>query len=161
MSHTTTVKSVAIRDISALRAAVAELQSKGVRCELLEGPQVTPRMYYSGQSAELKGKTPFVLKLNDSPYDVGFQLMEDGTYAPVMDTFAGHIKKQIGAECGCSGKTEGESAAVAIGGLMQRYAKHAAINAAVAQGFSVEDVAYNEATGDVHLTIDASTYSGY
>lgn len=161
MSHTTTVKSVAIRDIAALRSAVEELQSQGIECHLEEGSNIAPRMYYQAQQNELKGKTPYVLRLKNSQFDVGFQKLEvDGevTYAPVTDFHAGYIRKQLGAKCGCKSSTAGEAD---IGNLMHLYAKHAALNSVAASGYSVENMEYNEQTGEIHITVDASNYNGY
>lgn len=165
MSHTTTVKSVGIRDIEALKQAVADLQSeRGINCSLEEGKNIAPRMYYSRQTEELKGKTPYVLRLPDAQYDVGFQEMEDGTYAPVTDFFGSSVENQLHSDCGCDKNemTQDQRTTYAIGGLMQRYAKNAAINSAVAQGYEVESVTQDQDTGEVHLSIavDPST-SGY
>ena len=163
MSHTTTVKSVAIRDIEALRSAVKELQDQGVDCHLEEGTNIAPRMYYSQQQAELKGKTPYVLRLKNSNYDVGFQRMEeDGevNYAPVTDFFGGDIKRNLGAKCGCA-ETEANAPEMAIGNMMHLYAKNAAINSAVNSGYTVEDVVQDTVTGEVHITVDASSYNSY
>lgn len=164
MSHTTTVKSVAIRDIEALRMAIAELAEKrGIKATLEEGDNINPRMYYREQERELKGKTPYVLRLPDASYDVGFQKMEDGTYAPVTDFYGGSVEKHLHAECGCkpSGMTEEDRVRYALGGLMQGYAKHASINQAVAQGYEVEAVTQDE-DGTVHLQIGVGNgMSGY
>ena len=84
MSHTTTVKTVPIASENALRSAVANLQAKGVNCELVANKR--PRMYYRDQiNRHIKQKRPddfefhedveecdFVLKLPDAYYDVGF-----------------------------------------------------------------------------------------
>lgn len=145
MSHTTTLNNVVIRDANALRSAVAELQTKGVRCELREN--VKPRLYYQNQH----GVCPFVLKLHESKYDVGFDRKEDGTYVPVFDDWAGQVKGQIGAACPLPGTREG-NAQHTIGRLMQSYAKHAAMNAATAQGYIIEDTTTDD-EGNIHLTL--------
>lgn len=148
MSHTTTLRNVAIRDVSAMMQAVADLKADGVNCELVENAK--PRMYYTKQ-----GETcDYVLKLNDGQYDVGFAHQEDGSYAPVMDTWGGHVGNQIGADvnvCPMPGSAEGK-AQHAMGKFMQNYSRNAAINAAVAQGYSVESTEV-DAEGNVHLTI--------
>ncbi len=146
MSHTTHLKNVVIRDVGALRSAVAELKAGGVDCDLLEDAK--PRMYYSNQGQ----KCEYVLKLNKGKYDVGFKLQEDGTYAPLLDTWAGNVGNQIGADaevCPMPG-TEAGRAQHAIGQFMQSYSKNAAINAAVMQGYSVES-ADTDGDGNVHL----------
>ena len=147
MSHTTTIKCVAINDIEALKMAVNEIRAGGVDCELVEDAR--PRMYYSEQGP----KCPYVLKLKGGSYDVGFQQQADGSYAAVLDTFGGHVQKQVGATCAIPDTEEGR-ARHAIGRLSQLYAKNAAIRAAAAQGYAVEDVTV-DAKGNVHLTIDA------
>lgn len=160
MSHTTTVKSVAIRDVAALRSAVAELQAAGVDCTLEEGANIAPRMYSSGQANELKGKCPFVLRLPKAQFDVGFVVNDsegETAYAPVTDFHAGSVRNQIGAKCGCP-ETQANQGEMGVGHLMHLYGKHAAINAAIASGYSVEDVAYDQATGECHITVDASNY---
>lgn len=142
MSHTTTIKAVPVRDIGALRSAISDLQNEGVNCELLQDAQ--PRMYYSQQH----GKCDFVLHLPDCRYDVGFDLQEDGTYAPVCDLWANEIQNQIGTSC----PIEADRAQIAIGSLMQNYSKHAAINAAVNAGHQVESCIVNE-QGEVELML--------
>ncbi len=164
MSHTTTVKSVAIRDIDALRSAVKELQDAGVNCSLEEGENIAPRMYYDQQSKELRGKTPYVLRLPNSRFDVGFQRVEDEngevTYAPVTDFHGGYVANEIGAKCNC--KPNGETVSApeqAIGHLMQLYAKNATINAAVASGYAVDSITTDETTGEIHISINADSYN--
>lgn len=131
MSHTTTIGTVKITDIDALRAAVAELQSTGVQCELVERQK--PRMYFDNQH----GVCDYVLKLPNSPYDVGFDKQKDGSYAPVTDLHGNHVGKQIGAMNCAIPNTQSGRAQHAIGRLMQNYAKNAAMNAARRAGHSV------------------------
>lgn len=145
MSHTTTIKSVKITDINALRAAVADLQAQGVKCSLKEN--VRPRMYYGNQH----GVCPFVLHLEGSRYDVGFDKQKDGSYVPVFDEWQGHVGGQIGATCPMPNSPEGR-AQHAIGRMLQGYAKHAAMNAALAQGYMVESCETDE-KGNVNLVL--------
>lgn len=147
MSHTTTLKGVQINDLSALRSAVAELQQAGVRCELQE--RTKPRMYYGNQH----GVCDYTLHLSDCPYDVGFDKQADGTYAPVFDEWANHVKGQIGATCPVPGHETPEDRTLAhIGRFLQSYAKHAAINAATAAGHIVSDC-YTDEDGNVQLML--------
>jgi hypothetical protein len=148
MSHTTHLKAVQIRDVSALRQAVAELKSKGVKCDLVEKDR--PRMFYAQQH----GECDFVLKLTDAPYDVGFDRQQDGSYAPVFDEWGQHVARQLGADVNvCPMPTTPEGKAQhQIGKFMQSYAKFAAINAAVAQGYIVEGT-QTDAKGNVHLVL--------
>jgi hypothetical protein len=147
MSHTTTLKGVLIKDVSALRAAVADLVASGLNVALLENAK--PRMYYDNQS----GVLPFVLQLKDTKYDVGFKLEADGSYAPVFDEWNGYVKGQIGAACPLPSTPEGK-AQHQIGQLLQNYQKHVAINMAVSQGYSISGTEYDE-QGNLHLTIAA------
>lgn len=149
MSHTTTLKGVQIRDTSALASAVAELAAAGVKCELAQN--VRPRMYYGNQH----GVCPYVLKLHGAPYDVGFDKQEDGSYVPVMDTWAGHIQREIGVanpHCELPENRAEREAMMALGRFTQSYAKHAAMNAAAAQGYIV-DSATTDDKGNVHLVL--------
>ena len=138
MSHTTTVKGVAIRDVAALRQAVTELANSGLRVRLVENQ--TPRMYYNSQH----GQCPFVLKLDDTIYDVGFDQGENGTLVPVFDAWGGHIQKVIGVK--------GDGPLAVIAKLLQGYTKHAAINNAVAQGYVIEDT-FVDTEGNLQLVI--------
>lgn len=145
MSHTTTLKSVVIRDVSALRSAIEALRQEGVNCELREGAK--PRMYYGNQH----GKCDYVLHLGDSPYDVGFDRQKDGSYVPVFDEFARHVAKQIGAACPLPDTAEGRIQHQ-IGKFMQLYSMNAARNAALAQGYMVESMT-TDADGNIHMTL--------
>lgn len=146
MSHTTTIKTVKITNVQALHKAVAELKAKGVNCELVENAR--PRMYYDHQQV----LCPYVLKLPGTKYDVGFEKQEDGSFAPIFDEYQGYVSSQIGAKCALPKTAEGRSQH-AIGQLMQGYAKHAAIDAAVSQGYVVEGCMIDPTTHAVHLTI--------
>ena len=89
MSHTTVIRSVEIKNINALKAAVQELIDSGIKCELVENAK--PRMYYDNQH----GICPYVLKLHGTKYDVGFEKHGDN-YLPVFDVHAGYVMSQIG-----------------------------------------------------------------
>ena len=153
MSHTTKLKSVIIRDTSALVQAVNDLRAQGVDCELRQNEK--PRMYYANQHSECD----YVLRLNKSPYDVGFERQDDGTYVPVFDEWAGNISNEIGANahapagatCPMPNTAEGK-AQHQIGQFFQQYAKHAAINAATAQGYMVESATTDE-KGEINLIL--------
>ena len=103
MSHSTTIKTVPISSRSALRAAVAELQTRGINIELVEDAK--PRMYYSDQIAkQIVGKEgadefdfnsdpdvcDFVIKVPGSFYDIGLLRNAGGSgYTPVFDDYSG------------------------------------------------------------------------
>lgn len=151
MSHTTKLKSIAIRDISALRSAVAEIKASGVECELVE--KQTPRMYSPQQEKDL-GVCDYVLRLPNSRYDVGFEKQQDGSYIPVFDDWNNQVGSQIGAACPMPGTKEG-NAQHAIGRFMQSYLKHATTNIARAKGQMVQSCHVNP-NGEIKLVL-----SGY
>ena len=149
MSHTTKLNNVPIRDISALQTAVSKLQAEGVKCSLVA--DANPRMYYERQTE----KCDYVLKLDDSPYDVGFQYdPKTQTYAPMFDEYNKKVAAQIGADvnvCPMPKSAEGR-AQHQLGKLMQHYAEAAAVNSAIMQGYSVESTTTDE-QGNVHVTL--------
>jgi hypothetical protein len=148
MSHTTKLKGTVIRNIEAMRAAIAELAAQGVAVELVE--KAKPRMYYQNQH----GVCEYVVRLPNSRFDVGLDLQEDGSYVPVFDTHANLVGQHLGADvnvCPVPRGQEGQ-AAHQIGKLMQSYAKHAAMQEAAAQGYIVEN-SYTDDKGQVHLVL--------
>lgn len=148
MSHTTTISNVPIRDIRALKSAVADLQAQGVKCELVENQK--PRLYSQGQSNDL-GNCEYVLRLQESRYDVGFKKQADGAYAPVTDLWGGDVGRNIGAKCPMPNTGEGR-AQHGIGRLMQEYTKHATLNYASDHGMMVENTTVG-ADGQIVLTL--------
>ena len=148
MSHTTKLKTVIIRDVSALRSAVAELAASGIKCHMIENAK--PRMYYAGQGEVCD----YVLKLDAGKYDVGFEKQEDGTYVPVFDEYANYVGDFLGADravCPLPSTREGK-VQHQLGKFFQSYAKHAAINVAIASGYMVENTT-TDAAGNVHLVL--------
>lgn len=126
MSHTSAVKSIAITSVEALREAVKELNANGVKCSLVENS--TPRAYYSNQTG--LGKADFVLKLDNSRYDVGFYKSENGGYEVRTDFWGQDVKNQLGATASGPGKTEQAQ----LGKLFQAYGIHAAMMEARRKG---------------------------
>lgn len=118
--------------MGALASAVAELQGKGIRCDLVD--DVVPRMYYKDQVKACEK----VLKLHDSQYDVGFQMQEDGSLLPVFDKWNNHIKDVIGSTHKVKEPTAATEALSHIGQLMQQYSRHAALNEVTNQGYVIE-----------------------
>jgi Protein of unknown function (DUF1257) len=110
---------------------------------------VKPRMYYDNQH----GTCEYVLKLNDGPYDVGFDKQADGSYAPVFDDWQRNVANKVGASCPIPTSAEGR-AQHSIGKLLQNYQKHVAVNAAVMNGYAVESSFVDDA-GNVQITISA------
>lgn len=57
MSHTSEVSNIVFADIPALRAAVNELASRGIKCALVQN--ATPRAYFANQQG--MGAADYVL----------------------------------------------------------------------------------------------------
>jgi len=161
MSHTTSVRSVPIKDVQALHSAVDELVAMGVNCRLVANAK--PRMYYSDQLRRHLGRdseiADYVLQLTDARYDVAFLKQDDGSYTPVFDDWQKSVANQIGAKF--SGRVEHwsgnrqdtEQTLHSIGKLLQQYSKHAAINTALGEGYSVTGELLDEETGHIHLEL--------
>ena len=143
MSHTTKIATTPIRDVMALRTAVKNLQSMGVKIKLLEG--TSPRMFYSNQLTKHLGRQDencdFVLRLEDSNYDVGLIKNSKGVYEPVFDSWDGQVQSQLGnnipSEEHCK-LTKDELLTVPISKFMMEYTKEATINQAVSDGYIVD-----------------------
>lgn len=144
MSHVTHLKGVLIKDVKAMKAAVADLNRKGIKCSLIENSK--PRVHGMDQSPMCE----YVLKLNGA-YDVGFKKQADGSFEPVFDTYQNHVGNQIGATCPMP-NTAGGKQQHQMGQFLQAYAEHAARNQAVAQGYMVES-ASTDADGNVNLVL--------
>jgi len=145
MSHTSTINTVVITDEHALRAAIQELKSNGVRCDLLENAK--PRAYYNTQEG-MQGNAKFVVSLKDSRYDVGLYERADGNGLEARtDLWGGDVAKQLGAQA--QGEESKEQAA--MGKLFQTYAVQAATRKATQKGYRVNRV--NKEDGTVQLQI--------
>lgn len=145
MSHTSKINAVTIVDINALRAACRELQEKqGVKLTLAEN--VKPRAFY--QSQEGMGVAPYVVQLQDSPYDIGLYKTDNGRgYEARCDLWGGHIAKQLGVK-----RSDGESVEqAALGKLFRLYAIHAAMRTAVANGHQVQRI--DNENGETKLVV--------
>lgn len=185
MSHTATVKSVPIKDIRALHQMAAELNSKGVKCELKQN--AIPRMYYQDQLKRHLGNNKnftlnsnsemcdYVLNVKDAYYDIGFVKDKDGNYVPIFDDFdyapyhttgANRGIKSLKQVLGCefkNAKTQHWSGAVdaneqtlcSIGQALQSYSVHAATNAATDAGYSVLSTTTDE-LGQVLIEVEVN-----
>ena len=144
MSHTTAINCIKITDVAALRSAIIELKSHGVKCDLLEN--AVPRAYYPDQKG--MGKADFVVNLKDASYDVGLYKDQDGKgYSARCDFYNGSVERELGAT-----RQDDEDPNMArLGKLYQSYAIHAATNAAVQQGYTVQRV--NQEGGTVQLQV--------
>lgn len=147
MSHTAIIDSVVISDKNALVATIAELKHNGIKCDLLE--DTLARAYYTDQ-AGMDQPAKFVIKLHDSPYDVGLYDKADGKgWEARTDLYQGHVQKILG-----STRMEGETKEqAALGKLFQTYAINAATQKAVQQGYQVNRVTKQD--GTVQLRIAA------
>lgn len=143
MSHTTTIDAVEIKDLNALRAAINELKSNGVECDLLEN--AVPRAYYSNQQG-MNTPADLVLKLHDSRYDVGLYKQDNGAYQPRCDLWGGDIARNLGVQ-----EKGVDTAQNALGKLFNTYSIHAVTRKAVQQGYRVQRVA--KENGAVQLRI--------
>lgn len=146
MSHTTEISTIVFNDVEALKLTVRDLQAAGVRCSLEENS--TARAYYANQQG-MEGTHPYVLRLQDSPYDVAF--VQDAKAKGLVartDLFAGHIQRILGATA-----QNGENPAqAALGKLYQGYAVNAATRQAAKQGYAVRKV--TKADGTVQLIMN-------
>ena len=145
MSHTTEITSVSFSDIKALESAVSDLQSQGIRCKLETGGK--PRGYYNNQMG--LGAADYVLRLEDSPYDVGFYKSGKG-YAARTDLFNGHVSKILGVPVASS--EPGRMEMASLGKLNQAYAVHSAIRQATKQGHTVRRI--NKPDGSIQLVME-------
>ena len=145
MSHTSTISGVQIVSISALTAAVAELNKAGVKCELIKGG--TPRAFYANQ--ENLGPADYIVKLADAPYDIGLYKNGDAFEART-DFWGGHVERCLGGRA----TTEARADQAKMGRLFQLYAVHAATEKARRQGHSVRRVV--QPSGKIILEITGS-----
>lgn len=129
MSHTSTVKSIAITNIAALRAAVDELAKSGIKISLIE--KATPRAYFSNQAG--MGLADYVVQIPDAKYDIGLYKKDDGSYEARTDFYGGTVERVLGATP-TSKEAEGQAK---MGKLFQMYGVHAATMAARAKGYMV------------------------
>jgi hypothetical protein len=148
MSHTSTIKSVPIRDLSAFRQALTELETnRGIKTSIVEN--VKPKLYFSHQS-DTVGVLPYVVKIEGCPYDIGLKQNEDNSYDIVTDIYNDSVRNKVGTPQSC--RLQATEEEKAVGMLMQEYAKFATINTAVSQGYMVESCVIDE-SGEVQLTL--------
>ena len=138
MSHTTTIKSVEIRDVHALKAAIKELREKGVDCTLLENE--TPKAFYANQ-AGMSEVAAYVLRSPHVAYDVAFY----------WDAPKKSLEMRTDLYGGSVARSYGNGTDAPLGKLLQLYSKHAVIRQAAKQGYRV---AHRElADGSIKLTV--------
>lgn len=161
MSHVVQIKSVPVLNLEALEAAAVELGGTLVRNKKTYnwfGRSVGDYKLPEGMKAEDLGKCEHVVKFPGINYEVGFQkstvpvktdageVIPDGLY-PIYD-FWGSDKSGTGHDGMRLKETIGEGAGL----LMQAYSKHAAIQAAELQGYTVSSC-YTDAQGNVQLEL--------
>lgn len=145
MSHTSTIDSIIITNIKALRATVKELNNAGVECSLLE--DAIPRAYYTNQIG--LEKAPFVIKLNKGKYDVGLYKNKDNSgYECRADFWNNDIATQLGV----SHKNGVPSNQSNLGKLYQTYGVVAAEQQAIKQGYSTSRTVKKDGTVQLVLT---------
>ena len=144
MSHTTSIKSIKISSVSALRASVTELKGMGIRCALKENAK--PRAYY--QQQEGMGVADFVLELHDSKYDVGFYKQPDNTYEPRTDFFNSQVERVLGVKASDVAFTEQAK----MGKFFQAYGVAAAMETARKQGHMVRKMTREDGTISLEIT---------
>ena len=93
MSHTSTINRIVIKDLVALRAAVAELKRSGMDISMEDGG--TPRAYYTNQ--EGMGAADHVIRIPGATYDVGVYRSQNGTYELRTDFYNGSVSNVLGA----------------------------------------------------------------
>ena len=177
MSHTTTVKSVQIKSVSALKQMAKNLVQKGLNVELLQNS--VPRMYYRDQIArtlKAQGKKmqyhanveecDYVLRVKDAFYDIGFLKDDEGNYVPLFDDFSfpsphlvGHpdvgtkpLKALVGTAAPI-GTPVAEAVSYSIGKVMQEYSLCAATEACLEAGYSILGTSFDNA-GQVILEVE-------
>jgi len=145
MSHTASIKATKIQSISALRAAVQELNERhGIKCSLLE--RAKPRAYFADQAG--MGLAPYVLHLADCKYDIGFYEDPKGGYEARTDFWSGHVEKVLGVEaCSITGREQAK-----LGKMFQAYGIHAAMEQARKQGYSVRRQAGKDGAEQLVIT---------
>ena len=145
MSHTSTIDSIVITDIAALRSALKQLQDQGVQCELVENTK--PRAYYDNQQG--LGEAPYVVRLPQADYDIGLYPRSGGGYEARTDLYGGTVKKVLGAPA----KDDEDVTQASMGKLFQAYAVQATISKAVQQGYRVQTT--TKPDGTVQLRVAA------
>jgi len=144
MSHTSSIKSIKIQSVSALRAAVEELAKSGIACTLVEN--ATPRAYFTNQAG--MGQADFVIHLASSSYDVGLYKTADGSYEARTDFYGGGVAAALGAKASCPETREQAQ----MGKLFQMYGIHATTEAARRKGHMVRRISKLDGTVALEIT---------
>lgn len=143
MSHNTMVANVKITSLSALGAAIAELQKEGRKISL--NTERKKFRTWPGQP----DKCDAVIELPGEEWDIGLALQADGSYVPVFDHMLANNRVTACAYTPGERSTDRHT----IGYLMQRYAVCVAEQEAAKQGHLVTRER-DEKTGDIRLVCE-------
>lgn len=154
MSHTTTVKGLAIKSDDSIRAAVLALQAQGIDVELKEN--AVPRMFYRHQE-EAVGKCEFVINVKKAQYDVGLKKNKAGDYEIIFDEWGGGIRNQIGITKTDSSWDDDEKRLAHIAKFTLEYNKHLVTSQFNAQNiFDIEQVTGDN--GEIQMVANLSIW---
>jgi len=122
MSHFTTI-TTQVRDVAALRAAVAEL-----------GLQLVPDADARGFAGQTR-RGDYVIRLK-GPFDIALNRQPDSTYGLTTDWWDGHVEREVGKD---------------FGRLLQLYGVHKTTLEARKQGLAV--MRQPQANGNIKLLL--------
>lgn len=154
MSHVSTV-AVEVTDLDALRSAAVELGAEWLQKSTYEwyGQSVGDYPIPKGMTAEMLGKSAFVIHVPGVRYEIGVVKMPGGSYTLAYDFF-GNDPESFGAR-----RHDGQRLLQKFGDkcqkLVQGYAKHAVMNAMRRKGKMVSVLGVNK-QGQIQLRV-----SGY
>ena len=143
MSHTSSIGSVKITDLTSLQNAIDELVAKGIKMRLVRN--ATPRAFYANQQG--MGPADMVIVLDDAPYDIGLYKTEDGAYEARTDFWGGHVERVLGGKATNDSRRDQAK----LGRLFQSYGVHATMQAARRRGQQARRI--DHADGSVTLEI--------
>lgn len=94
------------------------------------------------------GNADYVIRLEDSPFDIGLYKSSDGGFEARTDFFAGHIERLLGVKP----KTAESAEQARMGKLFQTYGIHAATEAARKKGHMVRRIVKTDGTVALEIT---------
>ena len=161
MSHTTQVKSIPIKSVSALYRMAQILKDMGLNVELKA--KSVPRFFYKDQIERTLKRTgakmkyhfnceecDFVLHLKDSYFDVGFLYDENGDLVPLFDDFeykdsSGYLGKSVRSILGADSRyPTTDRTSKYLGKMQQAYSAAVALESAENAGYVVSSSEFNE-----------------
>lgn len=148
MSHTTSIAAVKITNIQALRLAISELATQGIRISLEENAK--PRAYFENQQG--MGVADFVVRIPDAAYDIGLYKDPDGGYVARTDFHAGSVERVLGAKA----SSQASAGQAKLGRLYQAYALNAATLEARKKGYMVTRVPGADGTVNLRMMLPAT-----